>query len=127
MNDNVKVITNKYLITVEDSREIKYHGDAMSHLMHEYELGEINGTEAVFDDALEELNEHLTELQVKLPEYELELEHIREHHEIMLNTCKVSSFKFTLRYKLSSLLLLELSSSAIIPSAIWVILENINY
>ena len=88
VNTDVRVITNKYLISVEDSREIKYHGDAMSHLMHEYELGEINGTEATFDDESEELDEHLTELQSILPEYESELEHIREHYETMVNTCK---------------------------------------
>ncbi|MFX1570177.1 MAG: methyl-accepting chemotaxis protein [Promethearchaeota archaeon] len=91
VNANIQTITNKYLITVEDSREIKYHGDAMSHLMHEYELGEINGTEVAFDDESEELDEHLTELEVKLPEYEHELEHIREHYMIMANTCKAQN------------------------------------
>lgn len=88
LNTNITSISNKYLVAVEDSREIKYHGDAMSHLMHEYELGETEGTKVAFDDESEELNEHLTELQNILPEYKYELEHIREHYEIMNDTCR---------------------------------------
>lgn len=88
VNANINKITNKYLISVEDSREIKYHGNQMSHLMHEFELGETDGTEIAFDAEVEELNEHLTELDTVLPEHEDDLEHIREHFDIMVNTCK---------------------------------------
>ena len=90
VNTNVQQITGKYLIAVEDSREIKYHGDAMSHLMHEYELGETNGTEAVFDLESEELDEHLTELQNLLPEYATDLGHIRDHYNNMETICKAT-------------------------------------
>ena len=88
VNANIKTISNKYLVAVEDSREIKYHGNQMSHLMHEYELGETNGTEVAFDAEVEELDEHLTELDAILPEYEDELEYIRGYFDIMVNTCK---------------------------------------
>lgn len=88
INADIKEITSKYLIAVEDSREIKYHGDAMSHLMHEYELGERNGTEVTFDEESNELNEHLTELENLLPEYATDLQHIREHYINMVNISK---------------------------------------
>ena len=88
VNANIKTITNKYLLAVEDSREIKYHGNQMSHLMHEFELGEINGTEIEFDLEVEELDEHLTELDSILPEYSLDLEEIRSHFNYMVNDCK---------------------------------------
>ena len=88
VNANIKKISNKYLVAVEDSREIKYHGNQMSHLMHEYELGETNGTELAFDAEVEELEEHLTELEVILPEYEVELVEIRLHYTNMVNVCK---------------------------------------
>jgi len=88
VNANIKTITNKYLLAVEDSREIKYHGNQMSHLMHEFELGETNGTEIEFDLEVEELNEHLTELDSILPEYSLDLEEIRSHFNYMVNDCK---------------------------------------
>jgi len=87
VNADVQKITKKYLIAVEDSREIKYHGDAMSHLMHEYELGETNGTKTTFELESEELDEHLTELDELLPEYEEELVEIRLHYDNMVNAC----------------------------------------
>ena len=88
VNADLNTITNKYLISVEDSREIKYHGNQMSHLMHEFELGEVIGTEAEFDLEVEELDEHLTELEILLPEYQLDLVEVRRHFEIMVNVCK---------------------------------------
>lgn len=88
VNANIQIITNKYLVAVEDSREIKYHGNQMSHLMHEFELGETVGTELAFDDEVAELNEHLTELEAILPEYTLELEEVRQHFSLMVNDCK---------------------------------------
>jgi len=88
VNANIQTITKKYLVSVEDSREIKYHGNAMSHLMHEYELGETNGTKTMFDLESEELDEHLTELDALLPEYEVELVEIRLHYTNMVNICK---------------------------------------
>ena len=88
VNADINKITKKYLVSVEDSREIKYHGNQMSHLMHEFELGETDGTEIAFDAEVEELNEHLTELDTLLTEYEADLEHIRGHFDIMVNTCK---------------------------------------
>lgn len=88
VNSNIKTITNKYLVAVEDSREIKYHGNQMSHLMHEFELGETNGTELAFDDEVEELDEHLTELDAILPEYSLDLVEVRRHFNLMVNDSK---------------------------------------
>ena len=88
LNANLKIITNKYLLAVEDSREIKYHGNQMSHLMHEYELGETDGTEIAFDAEVEELDEHLTELESLLPEYTIELTEVRLHFNLMVNICK---------------------------------------
>ena len=60
VNANIQIITNKYLVAVEDSREIKYHGNQMSHLMHEFELGETDGTEIAFDAYVAEFNEIFT-------------------------------------------------------------------
>jgi methyl-accepting chemotaxis protein len=88
VNTDLKKITNKFLISVEDSREIKYHGNQMSHLMHEFELGETIGIEAEFDLEVEELDEHLTELDTLLPEYQLDLVEVRRHFDIMVNVCK---------------------------------------
>ena len=88
VNANLTTITSKYLLAVEDSREIKYHGNQMSHLMHEFELGETDGTEIAFDLEIEELDEHLTELESLLPEYTIDLVEIRTHFSNMVNVCK---------------------------------------
>ena len=88
VNADLNKITNKYLISVKDSREIKYHGNQMSHLMHEFELGETVGTETEFDLEVEELDEHLTELDQVLPEYQVDLVEVRRHFDIMINVCK---------------------------------------
>ncbi|MFX1317346.1 MAG: hypothetical protein ACFE9T_15895 [Promethearchaeota archaeon] len=51
----------------------------MSHLMHEFELGETNGTETAFNHEIKELDELLTGLDSKLPEYKDELEEVHKH------------------------------------------------
>ena len=83
MNNSLTEVSHKYLVAIEDSREIKYHGDAMCHLVHEYLLGDTNGTIEEFIAEAEELDEHLTELDALLPEYSANLTLIRNNYDKM--------------------------------------------
>ncbi|KKM91833.1 hypothetical protein LCGC14_1224570 [marine sediment metagenome] len=81
LNTNITNISQKFLPAVENSREVKYHGDNMLHLVKDYIESKDYALLGEYLESSEELDEHLSNLESLLPEYANELSSVRDDYE----------------------------------------------
>ncbi len=85
LNANAEVLTEKYLDSLFDAQEMKFHSTEMSYILHEFELGSITADEANFSylEHMEDFEEHLNCAELLCPEYHQVFTDVRGDFEEM--------------------------------------------